>query len=381
MLCKVSLESGNGEFNTDMQQDKPVLTAFIICTVYSVLSTGCILHNKYVLAYVMPHESILMLSQNIFTITFIVLVGKRVAENSASASESAGESTMWRLLVPKYTLYHSKGDWLVGVSFALSVITGIYCLSYLTVPTFAAVKKSGMLFSWLMELQNPSGTTWACFPSLLVVTLGSICQTWYDLEFSTAGVVHGLLSCFFQSASFEIGKRMVTHGKDLWSVLFINSIVSFIVQLMYMTLYGEAHLIETTISTLVFGNESSLQAMTNKEADEHLHPARASKEAVGLHLLLNCTLVLLMNFSVFLNCTVNSPLAHVVTGNVKANFTTICAIVLFSLHLHIIGYVGIAIGACGGIWFSWIKYDAECKRKAAAASGGTTNDKDKIQEV
>jgi hypothetical protein len=342
-------------------KDKPVLTAFLICSFYSVLSTGCILHNKYLLSSVMPHESILMLSQNVFTITFIVLVGKRVVEGQHEESDGS----IWRFIIPRYTMYHSKGDWIVGVSFALSVITGIYCLSYLTVPTFAAVKKSGMLFSWLMELQNPSSTTWSCLPSLLMVTFGSICQTWYDLEFSIAGVVHGFLSCFFQSASFEIGKRMVTHGKDLWSVLFINSVVSLIVQLLYMTLYGEAHLIETTISALLFGNEQSLQLVTNKNLDFEHTAARASRAQVGCHLLLNCALVLLMNFSVFLNCTVNSPLAHVVTGNVKANFTTVCAIILFSLKLHIIGYFGIVLAAIGGAWFSWIKYDAERKRKAA----------------
>lgn len=349
-----------------MLKDKPVLTAFLICSFYSVLSTGCILHNKYLLSSVMPHESILMLSQNVFTVSFILLVGKRVAEGSQSSEHT---DSIWRFVVPRYTLYHSKGDWIVGVSFALSVITGIYCLSYLSVPTFAAVKKSGMLISWVMELQNPSATTWSCLPSLVMVTVGSISQTWYDLEFSTAGVVHGLLSCFFQSASFEIGRRMVTHGKDLWSVLFINSVVSLCVQLLYMTLYGEAHLIETTISAIGFGNDQSLQLLTNKGFDaESTMAARATRAQAGWHLLLNCVLVLLMNFSVFLNCTVNSPLAHVVTGNVKANFTTVCAIILFSLKLHVIGYVGITVAAIGGAWFSWIKYDAECKRKLAASA-------------
>lgn len=352
-----------------MLKEKPVLASLLICSFYSVLSTGCILHNKYVLSSIMPHESILMLSQIVFTISFILLVGKRVTEGTPSDSDS-----IWRFLVPRYTLYHSRGDWVVGVSFSLSVITGIYCLSYLTVPTFAAVKKSGMLISWLMELQNPSSTTWTCLPSLLMVTFGSIAQTWFDLEFSMAGVVHGFLSCFFQSASFEIGKRMVTHGKDLWSVLFINSVVSLIVQLSYMTLYGDSHLIETTISAIVFGNEQSLQLLTNKNPDIE-HAARATRGQVGGHLLLNCVLVLLMNFSVFLNCTVNSPLAHVVTGNVKANFTTICAIILFSLNVHVIGYLGISAAALGGAWFSWIKYDAECKRKAAQVIALESGDK------
>jgi hypothetical protein len=322
---------------------------------------------------------------------FIIVCGKRIAEDSGvqsplQPSSNGGVLSILHSFAPRYTLYHSKGDWIVGLTFSLSVITGIYCLSYLTVPTFAAVKKSGMLFSWLIELSNPTATTVACLPSLITVALGSVCQAWYDLEFSVPGVVHGLLSCFFQSASFEIGKRMITHGKDLWSVLLINSLVFLGVQILYMSMYSEGYLIEALVGAVVLGDEGALQIITNKKDlwsshHQHVHHdhavaaavvARATRSQVGFNVLFNCTLVLLMNFSIFLNCSVNSPLAHVVTGNVKAIFTTICAIVLFDLTLHRMGYLGIAVGAAGGAWFSWIKYAAEVKRKAAVAAATTT---------
>lgn len=342
--------------------------AISICFLYSVLSTGCILHNKYILSSVAPHEDIMLVAQNVFTILFIVLFG-----TYHDGSAPPKEFDIRRALKPRYAIYHSAGDLVVGLTYSLSVVTGLWCLFHSTVPTFSAIKKSGMLISWVIEATTkPTNTTWTCLPSLFVVMFGTLLQTWFDLDFSALGILFGVLSCVFQSLSFEIGKKMVTHGKDLWSVLLINSAVSLVVQLVYMCTYGEVHIIGDFVHALM-GDTEALAIVTNRKgAMAHMTigdslTARATALQLGMHVLGNCCLVMLMNFSIFMNCTVSSPLAHVVTGNVKSIVTTIAGILMFSLHLHNLGYVGITVGFLGGVWFSVVKYREEMRKRAAAA--------------
>lgn len=376
-----------------------------ICVLYSVLSTCCILHNKFILSKVMPYENLLLLLQNVFTIVFILVFGKYTAEpkvrvatqptlqaedavvndlskpsdtttpTSSAASGRSARVDWLNVLSPKFTLYHSKGDWVVGLCYSFSVVTGMWCLFHLTVPTFSAVKKSGMLISWGIEAWNPTTTTWACLPGILLVIVGTAIQTWYDLDFSLAGVIFGAMSCVFQSLAYEIGKRMVTHGKDLWSVLMINSVVSLVVQLLYMAVFDELGVVSVFVDAVVrtSADSQALALLTNKVSfsgsgmpDGKSLAPRATAGRVAFHVTANCVLIMAMNFSIFLNCFVNSPLAHVVTGNVKGVITTIAGIVLFSLTLHERAYAGILVGFVGGVWFSVVKYKEEARRHNAA---------------
>jgi drug/metabolite transporter (DMT)-like permease len=146
----------------------------------------------------------------------------------------------------------------------------------------------------------------------------------------------GSLSCIFQGASFELGKRLVEHQGSLWSVLMLNSLVSTALQFV----------------TIVVTNEL---------------PALSPSSMTPLmlfHLILNSCLVMVMNYFIFLNCSVNSPLAHAVTGNIKAVLTVAAGIVLFSTPISGMGYIGLVISFGGGGWFSSVKLNEAKNAKA-----------------
>eukprot|EP00331_Platyophrya_macrostoma_P021182 CAMPEP_0176471996 /NCGR_PEP_ID=MMETSP0127-20121128/41472_1 /TAXON_ID=938130 /ORGANISM="Platyophrya macrostoma, Strain WH" /LENGTH=85 /DNA_ID=CAMNT_0017866765 /DNA_START=854 /DNA_END=1108 /DNA_ORIENTATION=+ len=77
------------------------------------------------------------------------------------------------------------------------------------------------------------------WPTILFV-VGTALMSYYDLQFSALGYLFGGMSCVLQSVSFELGKRLVNHGKDLWSVLLINALASTVIQVLFMAATGEA---------------------------------------------------------------------------------------------------------------------------------------------
>ena len=295
------------------------LWSLTVCGLYCVLSSLCVLHNKFLLSSIYPHENCLLLFQNVFTIVFLE-VGKSFGSK-----------------VITYEVQSTSGDWIVGLFYSLNVVTGLWALNYLSVPMFSAMKRCNIIVVWIIEYlfaRKPS-TVRALSP-LIALLAGTFIASSNDLQFSALGYFFGTLSCVFQGASFELGKRLVEHQGSLWSVLMLNSLVSTILQLV----------------TIVATNE--LPA---------LYPASMTPRIL-FHLVLNSMMVMVMNYSVFLNCSVNSPLAHAVTGNLKAVLTVVAGILLFATPISFMGYVGLIISFAGGGWFSFVKLN-----EAKAAKG------------
>ncbi|CUG89150.1 transmembrane protein, putative [Bodo saltans] len=125
------------------------------------------------------------------------------------------------------------------------------------------------------------------------------------------------------------------------------------------TLGGEQSSMPYFLTMLNSGNRVDVAAS--------LYPQR-----LWMHLLLNATLISMMNYVIFLNCSVNSPLAHAVTGNVKGVITVIAGIVLFSVPMRPMAMVGIVVGFSGGAWFSLVKLQHQQAKGAVVQSGAIT---------
>jgi hypothetical protein len=336
--------------------------ALSICAAYCFLSSGCVLHNKYLLSSIFPHENSLLLAQNAFTILLLLMLSSRFVKN--------GPPVIAALHVP-VTLYHNLGDWVIGLCYSFNVVTGIWCLGYLSVPMFSSIKRCNIIVVWIIEAMcAQTATTWPTFKPLLVLLGGTLMMSYYDLHFSLPGYVFGAMSCVFQSASFELGKRLVNNGKDLWSVLLINSLVSTGVQLVYMLFAGELPILTSTVGYL-FGGRGNPEEFS--EIPHFLTVLRKGNpgdvaevltpQTLWFHLVLNAVLIAVMNYVIFLNCSVNSPLAHAVTGNVKGIMTVGLGIVMFAVPIRAMAGVGIVIGFIGGCWFSWVKLQHQLQSK------------------
>lgn len=294
-----------------------LLYAVGVCVVYSVLSGWCVIHNKFILANVFPDSNCLLLVQNVFTLLFVAL-GKTFLGLKVNVRLSSME------------------DWVVGFAYSLNVLCGLWSLHFLIVPMFSALKRCNVIVVWIIEfLFARRETTLDTFRALLVLLGGTFIASYHDLQFSAVGYALAIASCIFQGSSFELGRRFVEKKGDTWSALTMNSLASLCMQVVFLTLSGSI---------------------------VHLLPSNLSSRQL-FHLALNAVSCMLMNYAIILNCTVNSSLAHAVTGNVKAIATTAVSIAFFHLRLTGPSYVGLGISFLGAAWFSVVKYRAEMLRQ------------------
>jgi len=75
----------------------------------------------------------------------------------------------------------------------------------------------------------------------------------------------------------------------------------------------------------------------------------------SFHVMLNGLSAFVLNFAIFLNCNVNSPLAIGVTGNAKAVVTTLVGVGWFQRPLTFLGILGLVLNTIGAALYSLLK--------------------------
>ena len=301
-----------------------------ICAVFIVLSSWCTLYNKFIFESVFRSSNALLLVQNVTTI-----------------------ATLWAMRAAKLVDFSPRlgcADILVGLCYGVNVMFGLWSLVFVNIAMFGALKRCTVVASWVIELLfTRTSTTMKSAAPITVMTVGTVVASFNDLQFSAPGYAMAILSCITQAGAFELGRRLIKEkASGVVPVLWANSVASTLLLVPVLFATGEM---------------------------ETLAPAKLSPTILG-HFFLNSVSCLLMNYSVFLNCSVNSPLAHAVTGNMKAVVTTVVGVLLFAADLLFIGWVGVVGNFGGAAWFSYQKWrqkqDSE-DRKAAAASTEVTN--------
>lgn len=305
-----------------------------VCLLFAFLSTACTLHNKYVFTYVYKSSNGLLLVQNVFTVAVLF--------------------TLKQMGVLRYSVSLShRGDWISGLLYSLNVMCGLWSLVFVNVAMFGALKRSTIVVSWTIEFFfDRKSTTVASLPPLLFMMIGTFIASEADMTFSLPGYVLALCSCVAQGGAFELGRRVALGvNKGIWSVLFANSTVSIVLQIGMVAVTGEL--------------TGFIQALFTP--------------SIAVHFFVNSVACMLLNYSVFLNCTVNSPLAHTVVGNLKTVVTTLFGVLLFVTPISRVGWVGLGGNFVGGAWFSFMKLSANAKTggglrpSTAAASSHRTS--------
>ena len=117
-----------------------------LCGFFIASSTWCTLYNKYILKDVLPSSNLLLLAQNLLTIILLLL------------GQLLGLIQCKTITLSPHTLLgqeNVKNDALIGVMYALNVITGLWSLKFLTIPVFGALKRSTVIIVWLGEACAP----------------------------------------------------------------------------------------------------------------------------------------------------------------------------------------------------------------------------------
>jgi hypothetical protein len=284
---------------------------------------------KYLLQDVLHSSNVLLLLQNLITVIALLLLKVVGAIHSDSITPSP------TVLLASPTFHY---DLIIGVLYAFNVMFGFWSLKFLTIPVFGTLKRSVVVIVWVAEyfvLHTPGAVQ--CLPPLFCMFIGTVIASVFDLYFVPLGYLFAMASSFAQAAAFVVSKKASSIRCKTQSVsdkvlggVFFNSLVS-ITLLCLIILYVD---VTPSWSALTQGDPSW----------------------VTFSVLLNGLSILALNYSIFMNCTLNSPLSHAISGNMKTILTTALGVLFFHKPTSPLGAAGIVLNIAGALWYSAVKY-------------------------
>ena len=319
-----------------LESQSPSVRALLICGAFIALSTWCTLYNKFIFEHVFHSSNALLLVQNLVAVATLLLlrsppagfIHKRWSAGRGSPSAEVKKPASGLI---ELDLTLSRADIICGFAYSLNVAAGLWSLVFVNIAMFGCLKRCTVVASWVIELlfARTDATMKAALP-IAVMTVGTVVASYNDLMFHPVGYALAIVSCIAQGSAFELGRRVAQKKKGVAQVLYANSVVAIGLQVFLLVATGDY---------------------------AHLAPSRLSVEVL-FHFALNAASCLAMNYVIFLNCLVNSPLAHAVTGNIKAAFTTLFGVMVFAAPLTALGWVGVVGNFGGAAWFTALKMPA-----------------------
>ncbi|XP_010496777.2 PREDICTED: putative UDP-sugar transporter DDB_G0278631 [Camelina sativa] len=203
----------------------------------------------------------------------------------------------------------------------------------INVPMYTTLRRTTILFTMIMEyfLTGQKHSASIIF-SVGIIILGAIIAGIRDLSFDGYG--YGLVftanicTATYLALIARIGK---SSGLNIFGLMWCNGIICIPFLLLWTSVKGE------------------LEAMLSFP---HLY-------SLGFQVVicLSCMLAFLINYSVFLNTTLNSALTHSICGNLKDLFTIALGWLIFAgLPFDWVNVMGQALGFTGSIVYAFFKY-------------------------
>ena len=286
---------------------------FAICAAFIFFSCSLTLHNKYIFVHVMKSSNVLLFIQN--------LVGLLMLFASRRLGWIKFEGRIDTLT-----------DLMVGLSYAVNVITGLWALSFLNLVVFASIKRCTIAVTWVLEFVNPTtrnATTLRALAPVALMVGGAVAGIHFGDGVSMAGVSLAAMSCVFQGISFELSRQSSNKADTVWPSVYSNGVLSLFVLVPVLLVTDDWQLFEAL-------------------------KLRVGAVSLVLHLAVNGVLSFALNFFVFLNCYVNSPLAHAVTGNMRIVFVSIPSLMMFE-SIGVEGGLAMLCIFASGVWFSYVR--------------------------
>ncbi|KAL6065934.1 hypothetical protein QOT17_009908 [Balamuthia mandrillaris] len=244
--------------------------------------------------------------------------------------------------VPNWSMETAKKAYPLALSHCINVILGLSSLSLVSIPMFSTLRRTGVAYVMALEFlllkkRQPS----SIIGSVGLIVLGALVAGWNDLNFDLFGYV---LTCTVN----------VTTALALTLIPKIGKAADL----------GPLGLMLYQI-TLGFPLIVLAILMSGEYVDMLAYPHWSSPSFLILFFM-SCAQIFVLNYSIFLCTTVNSPLTTTVTGALKDCAQTVGGFFIFDLSIQFFNLVGISIGMSGGILYSYLKYlESETRSKPA----------------
>ncbi|XP_059461494.1 UDP-N-acetylglucosamine transporter UGNT1 [Corylus avellana] len=288
-----------------------------------------ILFNKAALSsYSFPCANVITLFQMISSCCF--LYGMRHLKLiSFTVGESLTVSDNTTKLVPLKTLWHTlplAGAYLLYMLVIVESVRGV------NVPMYTTLRRTTVVFTMVVEyILAGQKYTSSIVGSVGLIVLGAFVAGARDFSFDGYGYtvvfIANITTAIYLATIARVGK---SSGLNSFGLMWCNGIICGPVLLVWTFIRGD---LEMTIN----------------------FPYLLSPGFLAV-LLCSCILAFFLNYSIFLNTTLNSPLTQTICGNLKDLFTIGFGWILFGgLPFDFLNVIGQLLGFIGSGLYAYCK--------------------------
>lgn len=302
--------------------------------VYAALSyMSCavllVMFNKAALSsYSFPCANVITLFQ-IFCSNSLLYAMKRWKIISFTVGEPWAVSDNTSSLVPFKTLIHTLP---LSISYLLYMLASMESVRGVNVPMYTTLRRTTVVITMIVEyLLTGQKYSTKVVGSVGLIVLGAFIAGSRDLSFDAYGyaivLVANVTTAIYLASIARIGK---SSGLNSFGLMWCNGIVCGPILLVWTYMRGD---LETTLNFPHLNSHGFQAVMT-----------------------LSCIMAFLLNYSIFLNTTLNSALTQTMCGNMKDLFTVGIGWLLFrGLPFDLLNVIGQGLGFFGSGLYAYCK--------------------------
>ncbi|GAB4854590.1 UDP-N-acetylglucosamine transporter ugnt1 [Ancistrocladus abbreviatus] len=288
-----------------------------------------VMFNKAALSsYNFPCANVITLVQMIFSCSFLYVM-RRSKIISFMVTEATNAIDNPVTLVPMTTLIHTLP---LAFAYLLYMLATMESVRGVNVPMYTTLRRTTVVFTMIVEyVLAGQRYTSSIVGSVALIVLGAFIAGARDLSFDSYGYavvfIANITTAIYLATIARIGK---SSGLNSFGLMWCNGIVCGPLLLCWTYIRGD---LEMTIN----------------------FPYLLSPGFVVV-LLFSCILAFFLNYSIFLNTTLNSALTQTICGNLKDVFTIGFGWMIFGgLPFDIFNVIGQLLGFFGSGLYAYYK--------------------------
>ncbi|KAI3468015.1 hypothetical protein Pfo_024678 [Paulownia fortunei] len=296
---------------------------------YMTCAVLLVIFNKAALSsYSFPCANVITLCQMICSCCFLNAL-RRLKLISFSTNESVALTDSSKILVPIRTLINTSP---LSLTYLLYMLASMESVRDVNVPMYTTLRRTTVVFTMILEyILVRQRYTHPILGSVALIVLGAFIAGARDLSFDSSGYlvvfVSNIATAIYLTTIARIGE---SSGLNSFGLMWCNGILCGPILLLWTVFQGDLEM------TMNFPNLLSPGFL-----------------AV---LLLSCILAFLVNYTIFLNTTLNSALTQTICGNLKDFFTIALGWLIFGgLPFDLLNVIGQLLGFIGSSMYAYYK--------------------------
>lgn len=296
---------------------------------YMACAVLLVLFNKAALSsYSFPSANVITLLQMISSSSFLYAL-RRWRLISFHAGESLTSSDNSSTLVPIKTLIQTLP---LALTYLLYMIVSMESVRGVNVPMYTTLRRTTVVFTMLVEyILAGQKYTSSIIASVSMIVLGAFIAGARDLSFDSYGYavvfMANISTAIYLATISRLGK---SSGLNSFGLMWCNGIICGPILFFWTFFRGD---LELTMNFPYILSPGFL-----------------------LVLLLSCVLAFFLNYSIFLNTTLNSAVTQTICGNLKDLFTITLGWIFFGgLPFDLLNIIGQLLGFLGSGLYAYYK--------------------------